>query len=147
MNSVYIAMELLAALTILILIYANIYEVKHHTKKRDLFTKLLIVNEMVVLADAISWMRLGWNKRPMLLSALILITYILPTVLHIIFSLYLYEHISLNKNVNKKPFNFMVYYSIVNVFLTLAFFISGKLWKKWSGSSGRLRGIFSKDKY
>ena len=113
MYNMYIAMEALAAFVILILIYANIYEVKQHSKKRNVFTKLLIANEVVVVVDALSWMHFSWSSYPMILGILVAITFLGTPVMQIFFTLYLYEHISLNAKLSKKPVNFMVVYSII----------------------------------
>lgn len=99
-------MEALAAFVILI--YANIYEVKQHSKKRNIFTKLLIANEVVVVMDALSWMHFLWSSYPMILGT---------HIMQIFFMLYLYEHISLNTKLSKKPVNFMVVYSIIEGFV------------------------------
>ncbi|MBQ0000045.1 MAG: GGDEF domain-containing protein, partial [Clostridiales bacterium] len=127
MNNVFIAVESLAALIILILIFANVYEMKENSAKKSLFTRLLIANEIVVVVDVITWLKFDWRKYPLLLSALIAVTYITPAVMQILFSLYIYEHISLKAEVNKKPFNFIVYFSAVEGIATAVLCLTGNL--------------------
>lgn len=123
----YIAAEGLAALVILILIYANIFEIKQQTRKRRIFTRLLIANETVVAADAITWMHLPWDKMPAVLGGLITVTYVAPAVMQILFCIYLFEHLSMKAPVSKKPFRYVIIYSVAEGFLTLLLLISGTL--------------------
>jgi diguanylate cyclase (GGDEF)-like protein len=144
MNNMYIAMEALAAFVILILIYANIYEVKQHSKKRNVFTKLLIANEVVVVVDALSWMHFSWSSYPMILGILVAITFLGTPVMQIFFMLYLYEHISLNAKLSKKPVNFMVVYSIIEGIIIFLLCVSEKLYTIQDGKyhAGPLEGVY-----
>lgn len=110
-NIVTLATESMAALIILILIYANNFEVKQRTRKRKLFNVLLIVNEAVVVADAITYLPFDWKSMPLLLNALVTATYTLPSVMKVTFSAYLYEHISEKAPVSRIPFRLMRIYS------------------------------------
>lgn len=53
MRPVYFSLEALGALIILILLYANIFEIKQKSKKIHIFSVMLILNLVVVCADAV----------------------------------------------------------------------------------------------
>lgn len=106
-----LATEVMAVLIILILIYANNFEVKQRTLKRKLFNVLLFLNEAIVVADVITYLPLDWKGMPFLFSALITATYTLPSVMKVTFSAYLYEHISEKASVSRIPFRIMRIYS------------------------------------
>lgn len=126
-NNIYIVSEILSAVIILILMYANTYEVKQHSKKRDLFTRMLLVSEIAVVADAVSWMKFDWDKCIFALNALITIAYVFPGLMKVFFSLYLYEHISMKTSVSRIPFLLVMHCSMLEGIVTFLFCISGKL--------------------
>lgn len=127
MNNTYIAIESLSLLVVLILIYANIFERKQHTFKKNLFTQLLVLDAVILLADVISWMKLGWSDKEPLLWVLVVITYIVPFVAQAVFGMYLYEHISGKTEINKRPFEIMMGYSLVTGIVSFVMCIAGKL--------------------
>ena len=77
-DNVYLAMEILNALIILVLLYANIFEIKQKTEKRNAFTRLLIANEVVVIADGLTWLSVDWNRFAWVLWLLVVLTFVVP---------------------------------------------------------------------
>lgn len=106
-----LATESMAAVIILILIYANNFEIKQRTRKRKFFNVLLFLNEAVVVADAITYLPINWIELPVLFNGLITVTYTFPSLMKVAFSTYLYEHISEKAPVSKLPFRIMRMYS------------------------------------
>lgn len=129
METVYFAMEMMGAFIILILLYANIFETKQRTRKRIVFIRLLLTNLIVVVADAITWLDLSWQKMPFLLWALITITYVLPAIILAIFSNYLYEHLADKSKTRQQPFVVMHYFAMAEGILSLALCMSGKMFE------------------
>lgn len=127
MRNVYLAIEGMSVLIILILLYANIFEIKQNNKKRNLFTQILILNGIIVMADAISWMPLGWKNKPELLWLLVVITYIVPYFAQAVFSEYLYEHICQKATVKKWPFVMVISCSIMFGVYSLVMCVIGKM--------------------
>lgn len=129
MSKVYIAMEAMGAVVILLLLYGNVFEIKQHTRKRDIFTRLLIENEVAVVADMVSWMHLDWAKRPAALGVLVTISYIIPLLAQATFSEYVYAHISERQQTRKTPFRVIYIWSVAAVVITLILCASGKLYE------------------
>lgn len=133
MKNVYFATELLGAVIILILLYANLFELKQHTKKRILFSQLLILNEIVVVADAVSWLPIEWERMPVLLWMLVGITYIVPFFMLACFSAYLYEHLSEHDKPSITPFRIVTWYSVIVGTGCLILCVTGKLFTVQDG--------------
>lgn len=144
MDQIYIAMETLAAIVTLILIYANIFESKQSSNKRKLFSHLLIATEVVVVADLITCLDLDWKRLTLFLQVLLVLTYVVPSVLQVFFSMYIYEHISLKVSVSRKPFYFMAWFAVVEGILTLVLCVSGELYSIVDGAfqSGPLETLY-----
>lgn len=139
MRPVYFSLEALGALIILILLYANIFEIKQKSKKIHIFSVMLILNLVVVCADAVTWLDLGWKNMQGIFSFLVTLTYVLPLLIQASFSRYVYEHISEKVDTNKKPFLILLGYSLIAFVLTLVlclarkfFYIEDGIWHSGS---------------
>lgn len=142
MRNAYLAMESISALIILILLYANIFEVEQHTKKRQIFIKLIILNLIVVASDAVTWLPIEWQNKPSVFFWLIAIAYIIPFFIQETFSTYVYEHISEKAQTNHIPFRIMTFYSIAAGISCLILCVNGKMFSIqdgiWSPESATL---------
>lgn len=127
MQQMYLATELMSILILLILLYANIYEIRQHSKKRTIFTQLTLLNLILISADAITWMHLGWAQMPVLFGILLSLTYILPFFGMDLFSEYIYEHLSVRTVPNKKIFRLMHSCTGTAELITIALCPTGKL--------------------
>lgn len=127
MSQLYIAIESFSAIIIFILLYANIFELKQRTKKRSMFTKLLIANEIVVVVDTITWLRIDWANHYLIFSGLITITYIVPMYIVGLFSKYIYRHISEKSETSKVPFNLIMFSAVVVGTISLVLCVIGKM--------------------
>lgn len=127
MSRIYLALETMGLIVVLILLYANYFEIKQRTKKRRLFSYILILNGLIILSDAISWLHFDWNKMPELLWCLVVASYILPFFAQAVFSNYLYEHISETVKVSRIPFRFVIGYSVLLGVFFFVFCFTGKL--------------------
>lgn len=127
MSKVYIALEAMGAVIVLLLLYANVFELKQRTRKRSIFTRLLVENEIVIAVDAISWLHLSWRNMPTVLGALIAAAYIVPLFAQATFSKYIYVHISEKKKTNPLPFQIIYWGSIAAGAVTLILCVLGKM--------------------
>lgn len=127
MSQVYIAIESFSAVVILILLYANLLAVKQNTQKQNLFIKLLIANEIVVVVDTITWFHIDWSEKILLFRILITITYVLPMYVVGVFAKYVYVHISDKTEVSKIPFIIEEISTIIVGCVLLFLCISGKM--------------------
>lgn len=134
MNDIYLMTEFMGAIIILILLYANIFELKQQTKKRNIFTHLLIFNGILIFADLVTWMQWDWKKAPFLFWVLISSTYIVSLFMLGTFSHYLYEHISEKVKTNKAPFKILYNASILVGIVVLIFCIMGKIFTIQDGT-------------
>lgn len=132
-NSVYLVSETMAGLIVLVLIYANICEVVHRSKKRSLFTGILILGELSILSDVLTYVSFDWDKHIFLINILITASYVFPEMIKVIFSLYLYEHISSKTPVSKKPFLIMSHYSIIETVIVFILCLNGKIFTTQGG--------------
>lgn len=126
-NGIYLGTETMSALVILILIYANNFEIKQRSKKRSLFNGMLIINEVVVLSDVVTYFPFPWHKMTFLFHILMVAAYTLPTVLKMFFSSYLHVHIAAKTPVDKKPFVFMRFFCLVEFIIIFLLCVSGKM--------------------
>lgn len=126
-NSTYLALETMSSVILLILLYANNFEVKEHTRKRRLFNILLIINTIIAIADAITFIPFAWIRFPFLMGALVTVTYTFTSVMKLFFASYLYEHISAKAPVDTKPFKYLRYFYIVEFVAVFLMCISEKL--------------------
>lgn len=80
----------------------------------------------------------------MILGILVAITFWGTPIMQIFFMLYLYEHISLNTKLSKKPVNFMVVYSIIEGFVIFLLCVSEKLYTIQDGKyrAGPLESVY-----
>lgn len=80
----------------------------------------------------------------MILGILVAITFLGTPIMQILFMLYLYEHISLNAKLNKKPVNFMVVYSIIEGIVIFLLCVSEKIYTIKDGKyhAGPLEGVY-----
>lgn len=143
-NSVYLVSETLAAIVVLVLIYANTCEVKQLSKSRRLFTRMLIISVTAIIADALTFVHFDWNKYKLVADGLITAAFVLPELSKVFFSLYLYEHISSRTTVNRNPFLIMMHFSMVETFMVFLLCVSGKLFVTESGQfySGSLEPLY-----
>lgn len=127
MQQVHIAIESFSAIIILILLYANIFELKQHTKKRYMFTRLLIANEIVVVVDTITWLKTNWINHHLIFSILLTLTYIVPMYIEALFSRYIHMHISGKSETSKLPFKLIQISAAVVGLISLVLCIKGKM--------------------
>lgn len=117
MRDMYFAMETMSVLILLVLLYANYFEIKQHSKKQKIFSNLLILNLIVVIADAISWLDLGWKNHTTCFWILVTITYIIPFFIQALFSKYVCEHICEKTNTSRRPFIILSFYCLISAIL------------------------------
>ena len=127
MNNIYFAVEAMGTLFVLLLVYANLFEVKQSSNKKNIFTRLLIANVVVIMADAISWLDLNWESHYVLFFILIAITYFVPFFMLATFSKYIYVHISEREETSQKPFKILFYSSVIAGTVCFLLCITGKL--------------------
>lgn len=127
MSPMYLATEIMSIVIMLILLYANVFEVRQHTKKTRIFSQLLILNELVVIADAITWLPMAWKDVPALFGFLLSLTYILPFFVLATFSRYIYVHLSNKARTAKKPFIILDVCCVVAGIVALILCAAGKI--------------------
>lgn len=127
MRQMYLATEIMSIVIMFILLYANIFEVRQHTKKSRIFSQLLILNELVVIADAITWLPIYWDKVPILFGILISLTYILPLIVLATFSRYIYTHLSNKTRAVKTPFEILDISCVIAGIFALVLCAAGKI--------------------
>lgn len=126
-HSIYFATELMSALIILILIFANNYQIKHNSKKRALFNWMLVLNEIAVLSDAVTYFPFPWQRLIILFNIVMGVTFLVPSLIKMVFTVYFYIHISERTPVSKKPFIFIHIYCMVEFFIILFLCLTGRL--------------------
>lgn len=143
-DNVYLAMEILNALIILVLLYANIFEIKQKTEKRNVFTRLLIANEVVVIADGLTWLHVDWNRFTWVLWFLVVLTFVVPFYMAAEFSKYIYKHISEKTKIDERPFKHMFYTLIVVGVVFLVLCCTGNVFKIVDGEyiAGEMEQIY-----
>ncbi|MBQ0052793.1 MAG: GGDEF domain-containing protein [Treponema sp.] len=127
MSKVYIAIESFSAVIIFILLYASFFGIRQNTKKRAMFTNLLIANEIVVVVDVVTWLHINWSDRFILFSILLTATYIVPIYIVGLFSRYIYVHISEKSKTSRLPFDVIVIAATVVGFISLLLCATGKM--------------------
>lgn len=127
-NSTYLAVEIMAALITLILMYANNVGIKEHTRKRELFNVLLIINEIEIVSDAITYLPFDWSRMEILLNVLLILVYTMPSLMKYVFSSYLYTHISEKTPISKRPFIFMQTYCGIECIVIFLLCITKKMY-------------------
>lgn len=134
MSQIHIAIDAFSAIVVLFLLYANIFELKQHTRKRDVFTRLLLANEAVILLDLVSWFKLGWENKVPVFWTIITLTYVIPCYILAVFARYIYIHISDKGEIDRKPFLFIV--SLSGAVCIISFFlcISGSMFEIKNGA-------------
>ena len=127
MNKIYVAIESFAALLVLFLLFANIFERRDKTKKNRAFTVLLLMCLVTIVLDGISWLSIGWEKVPVLFWIVNTSTYVIPCLIVAPFFVYLYEHISEKAETNRLPFRILFICCILFGLITFILCASGKM--------------------
>lgn len=123
----YIAIELMSIAMLSILIYANVFETKHHTKRKNYFLNFLIVDLSLCFADLVTYLDLNWAKLTTFLWVLYLITYVFSFVVLLVFAEYLFVYISEKTEVKRWHVILTRIYSLVLCGISIVTSINGKL--------------------
>ncbi len=118
-------MEAFAALLVLFLLYANIFEKKGKSRKKNCFSILLSMCFTTLVLDGVSWLDIGWDKVPVLFWIVNTSTYFFPCFMVLPFLVYVYEHISEKAETNRAPFRVLFFGTLALSIITLILCISG----------------------
>ena len=127
MLNVYVVLESAAALLLVVLLYANIFEIKQNSKKRDLFTMLLVLSLVIVVVDCITYIDFHWENALVLFWILNALTYILPCFHMAAFIRYIYYFINEKNETNRIPFIAVYLFSALVGVATFIFAVTGSL--------------------
>lgn len=127
MENSYIVAEIVSITVLGILLYANIFETDHHTKRKKYFTNLLTVCFILSIVDLVTYFRIDWLKHSTLLAILFSITYVFSFLIQLAFAEYLYVYISEKIETKKWPFISIRVYSVLLCAVSIYTCLTGKL--------------------
>lgn len=134
MNNVYIALELMSVAILSILLYANVFETDHHTKRKKYFSNLLTVILILAIVDLMTWVDFDGERMVTLLKLAVSITYIFSFLIQLVFAEYLYVYISEKIETKKWPFISIRFYSILLCVITIYACVTGKMFNIENGA-------------